>query len=114
METTKDVNAPVSEDFVIHDDLLLTDKDVFGDDMEHEYEAKCYDGYAIATRVSDDFENEPKVLRLEYPLRKDVLKNKKKANAILEFCGLYDLEIKDINYSDIMMYAGEIKEIIER
>lgn len=97
--------------FILKENVLFYDETIFGDDFEHEYNVKCYNGYAIAKRVSDN-ENEPSELKLTYPKRAEVIKDKELAHKALDYFGFSDLTIKDINYGDIMIYFGEIKEVI--
>lgn len=93
---------------IIEPEVLLTDEKVFGDNEEHEYVVECYDGYAIGRLSDEEDTTAPKEVFLEYPKRKDVIKNIDLAEDILEFRGLYDLDIKDIHFGDIMMYMGDI------
>ena len=93
---------------IVEPEVLLADKKVFGDKKEHEYVVECYDGYAVGKLDDEEDTTAPKEVFLEYPKRKDVLKDKNLAERILEYRGLYDLEIKDIHYGDIMMYMGKI------
>lgn len=93
---------------IIEPEVFFTDKEIFGDTAEHPYEVKCYNGHAVATLTDDASASAPKTLRLEYPKRRDVLKDNDLCDYILEYRGLYDLTKKDIHYGDIMMCCGKI------
>lgn len=93
---------------VIEEDILLCDKGIFGDDMEHSYNIECFDGHAIATLSDDPSENVPAMLTLTYPLRKDIIADDSKAQEVLTYRGLYDLTPKDITFGDIMVKYGTI------
>ena len=61
--------------------------------------------------IDDDaeFPNAPKTIRMEYLTLDDVLSDKGGiAYDILRYRGLYNLDVQDIHYGDIMMYLGEI------
>lgn len=93
---------------IIEEDILLCDKEIFGDDMEHSYNIECFDGHAIATLNEDPSDNIPEELSLTYPLKKDVVADNSKAQEVLTYRGLYDLSSKDITFGDIMMKYGTI------
>lgn len=96
----------MAKKFIMEEDILLCDKKVFGDNEEHSFNCKCYDGYAECT-ATDSEEKVQKVI-MTYPLRKEVLKNEDMCDAILTYRGLYDCTKKDIHYGDIMMKYGVI------
>lgn len=75
------------------------------------YRMECYDGYALGELLDEnnEYPNAPKNIRMEYPTLNDVLSDMGGvADDILQYRGLYDRTIEDINYGDIMMYLGEI------
>ena len=92
--------------FVIEEDVLVVDKDVFGDMKEHAYNMKCYNGYALGTAIEED--EKVRTIKMTYPLRKEIMSSDEKCNEVLVYRGLYDLTKKDITYGDIMMRYGTI------
>lgn len=96
MEETKKVRE---------EDVLFTNKMVFGDTEEHYYDVDCYDGYGIGTT---DEEGIPSEIRVEYPTLDEVLADDEKAEYVLEYRGLWDLEPSDITFGDIMMAYGRV------
>lgn len=106
----------MSQKYILRKDVYFIDKTIFGDDLEHYYDAKCYDGYAIAKRISDD-ENEPYELKIIYPKLADVVNDKELVDEILTYFGLVDLygcTAKDINYGDIMLYLGDDIDVVKK
>ena len=106
----------MTKTYILRDNVYFVDKTIFGDEFEHYYDAKCYDGYAIAKRISDD-ENEPYELKITYPKLADVVNDKELVDEILTYFGLVDLygcTAKDINYGDIMLYLGEDLEVVKK
>lgn len=97
--------------FVLEEEIFFQNKKVFGDKMEHPFNCKCYNGYAECVAIDcEDNENIPhKVIRLTYPLRKDIVSSNDKSEMVLRYRGLYDLSKKDITYGDIMMCFGVIE-----
>lgn len=89
---------------IVNNSALLNSHEVFGDNEEHEYLANCFDGYAICTPLTL---GEPYV-KLTYPKLSEVRKDDEMSMDVLTYCGLHDLSVKDINYSDIMQTYGEI------
>ena len=99
----------MEEKFVMENEILFTDVDIFKDKNEHPYDCQCYDGYAIGIPVEcEENCNAPKV-KLTYPLREDVLKDNRTCELILEYRGLYDLSKDDITFADIMFYCGKLE-----
>lgn len=92
----------------IEDEMLLTNKKVFGNNEEHEYKVKCYDGYATAEPTENELENFPNApkLRLIYP-KLDDLGDKRKIE-VLDYRGLYDEPAEKCNYADVCMRYGRI------
>ena len=98
--------------YILEDEILFTNKKIFGDSMEHAYECKCFDGFAIGTALEE--EGTPKKIRIVYPLRSDIVNDDKKAYKVLYYRGLHDLSPKDITYGDIMICMGVIEPIKTR
>ena len=96
------------EKFVLEEGMLLTDVAVFGDNDEHEYKVKCFDGHAIAERAEES--NAPHTLRLTYPTLAEVKADEDLAEEVLDYRGLYDLTAEDITFGDVCMYLGEITQ----
>lgn len=109
-----DINkfSPASQYFVEEDEVLVTDKELFGDNEEHAYDMRCHDGWAEGT-PSNDEEGLPARIRMTYPKRDEVLADKKLAHYVLKYRGLYDLDFDDITYGDIMMALGEVDKTDE-
>ena len=101
----------MSKTYILRENVYFIDKTIFGDEFEHYYDAKCYDGYAIAKRISDD-ENEPYELKITYPKLAEVVEDKDLVDEILTYFGLDDSQ--DINYGDIMLYIGEDLEVVNQ
>ena len=99
----------MKKDMVLETDILLHDKDVFGDEKEHAFDVECYDGYGIAKAIEDN--EKVREVRLTYPKMSIVLKDKDLCHEILEYRGLWDLTPSDITFGDIMMALGEIEKI---
>ncbi len=92
--------------------ILFSDRKVFKDNKEHEYDCVCYDGYAICKLADDEDKKAPKKIRVTYPKRKDVLKNRDMSDYVLEYRGLYDLTAINIHCGDIMMAYGKIEKVL--
>ena len=95
--------------YVNEPDVWLKDKKFFKDNEEHSYVCNCYNGYAIG-RLADEDSKAPKKIRLTYPKRREILKDKEKAEYVLTYRGLYDCDYSDITYGDIMMAFGVISK----
>lgn len=94
---------------MVKDEMLLTDKKVFGDNKEHEYNVECFDGLAFARPTDGELENNPnapKLLELSYP-KLDTLTDKQKEKC-LEYRGLYYESVESCNYADVCMKYGMI------
>ena len=94
-------------DFILKEEVYFCDEEVFGDKEEHSYDVKCYDGFAIGTPSEGDTSSISQ-LRLKYPKRQTILESDADWKYVLEYCGLFDLKPKDINYGDIMTALGEV------
>lgn len=94
-----------TNDFIIENDILLSDQLFFGDNKEHPYNFKCYDGYAVGTALEDET---PQIVEMTYPTLEEILANKEKTEKILKYRGLYDLYSNDLHYGDVMVTFGEI------
>ena len=90
--------------------VCFTNEKLFGDDMEHFYNVECFDGYGIATN-SDKDDNAPTKLKVTYPKREEIINDKERATKVLNYNGLYDLSIKDINFADIMLCYGKLEKM---
>lgn len=98
--------------YVVENDVLFNDSTIMGDNLEHPYNLKCYDGYAIGVAVDcEENKNVPKKIRILYPLRGDIVYDENKSQKVLKYRGLYDLSAKDINYGDIAICYGKIFKI---
>lgn len=101
----------MAKKFYIEEEIFFTDKKVFKDNLEHPYDCTCYNGYAICTAVKcEENKSVPQVIKVTYPLRKDIMKSTAKCYAILNYRGLYDCEKKDIHYGDIMILYGKVEK----
>lgn len=101
------VEQPIKET-----DVFFYDTQIFHDDAEHYYDLDCYDGYAIGHLQEndlDEFDNEPKVIRVEYPKLEDVLKDEELCQEIRDY-RYKGMPVKntDIHYGDVMLYCGKI------
>ena len=84
-------------------DVMYWNKEIFGDEEEHEYDVDCADGAAVAHAKN---EKDPQTLLLTYPKMEKVAKNEDMVDDIREYRGLpYD---EKIHYGDVMMYCGKI------
>jgi hypothetical protein len=99
-----------NKDFILEEEILFQDVEIFGNDYEHSYNVTCYDGYAIGDLI-DEEDDAPKHIRLEYPKIKEVIRDEDKSNYVLRYRGLWDLGIESINYGDIMISLGDIVEV---
>ena len=96
---------------VFEEEIFLNNKKIFKDNIEHPYDCVCYDGYAICRAIQcEGNENVPPILKINYPLRKEIMKSNAKCNSILAYRGLYDLSKKNITYGDIMLSYGVIEK----
>ena len=95
---------------IIEDSVLFTNKDFFGDNKEHEYFCRCYDGYAIC--MNSTYSNAPDVIKVKYPKLKELTNEQK--DHILDYRGLCDLTRNDIHYGDVMVVYGEIEKSINK
>ena len=109
-----------SNRFIQEEDVLLQDKDIFGDNNEHSYNCRCYDGWAIGVLSDIEDKNAPKQVRLKYPKLKEVLDDEEMTNYVMTYRGLNDedcaykegFEPFDIHYGDIMMALGKIDSVV--
>lgn len=98
----------------IKDEMLFTNRRVFGNNEEHEYSVECQDGFAVARPTETELKNNPKApLRLEltYP-KLNELGERAKQNC-LDYRGLYDQPTSSCNYADVCMRYGKIKKIAQ-
>lgn len=101
------------KDFVLEEDVYITNEKVFGDLDEHSYDVTCYDGFAVGHSV-DMLDNEPERVKLIYPKREEILTDEDRAEFVLKSRGLYDLTQDDIHFGDIMMVYGKISSYEEK
>ena len=96
--------------YILEEEVFLVDSEAFGDDEEHCYNVRCFDGYGIGK--SNDTIKQPKIVRLEYPKLKDVLADEKKLLEVTNYCGLWEMEDR-INFADIMFTFGKVTKKID-
>ena len=95
--------------------MLLTDKDVFGDDYEHTYNVTCEDGHAIAVPSDEELEkfpNAPKQLEFTYPKLAGLSVYDKEQ--CLQYRGVWDLPYTSCDFSDVCMKHGKIVNKVEK
>ena len=97
--------------YILEEDVLLTNKNIFKDKEEHAFNFKCYDGYAEGINTDPD-EKIQKVI-MTYPLREVVLADREMWKSVLDYRGLYDCTKRNITYGDIMIRYGEIQVVNE-
>ena len=98
-------------DYLVEEGMLFTDKKIFGDNEEHEYDVYCQDGRAIAIPAIGELLEHPKsprLLELIYP-KKDELTPEQKEKC-LENRGLF-LGASQCHVGDICMSLGKIRVI---
>ena len=96
-----------NKDFIIKNNVVLVNKDVFGDEKEHSYTFKCYDGHSVGTLNDINTDNISPNIALTYPKLEDVLSDKEMTENIIKHCGLFN-QYDDINFGHIMETYGEI------
>ena len=78
----------------VKDTMLFTDKKVFGDNNEHEYDVVCRNGIAHGAPTQNELENfpnSPKDIVLYYGKLEDLTDKQKRK--CLDYRGLYDAHI---------------------
>lgn len=94
----------------IKEEMLFTNKKIFGDNNEHEYLVTCEDGIATAvpteSELAEGSTKVPKRLTLTYPKLEELSKTKKRI--CLEFRGKDDTE--ECDYADVCMKYGKISK----
>lgn len=100
----------MKKDFISENEVIFNDMNVFGDNEEHYYNVKCYDGYAIGVSTYNN-NNEPKYIKVTYPKLSAILDDRDRTSYILRYRGLYDLFARDIHFGDVMMSFGVISPI---
>lgn len=98
---------------IFEEGIEFNQRDIFGDDQEHEYNCECNDGVAICTLCDPSDTNAPKKIKVTYPTLEEILADEDDCEQILNYRGLYDLNASDIHYGDVMVTFGEITEILE-
>lgn len=99
-------------DYLVEEGMLFTNKKIFGDNEEHEYDVYCQDGRAIAIPAIGELLEHPKsprLLELTYP-KKDELTQEQKEKC-LEYRGLYNVQASMCHVGDICMSLGTIRVI---
>ena len=99
-------------DYLVEEGMLFTDKKIFGDNEEHEYDVFCRDGHAIAIPAVGELitnPQAPRLLELTYP-KKDELTQEQKRKC-LEYRGLYNVQASMCHVGDICMSLGTIRVI---
>ena len=99
-------------DNFVEESMLLTNKKIFGDNEEHEYDVYCQDGRAIAiTSIGELLENPkaPRLIELTYPKLDELTREQKKK--CLEYRGLDDVQTTNCNAGDVCMTFGVPKVI---
>ena len=95
----------------IKDEMLFTNRRVFGDNEEHEYSVECQDGFAVARPTETELKNNPKApLRLELTYPKMESMSDKQKQKCLDYRGLYDQPTSSCNYADVCMLHGKIRK----
>ena len=92
--------------------MLFTNKKIFGDNEEHEYDVFCRDGHAIAIPAVGELitnPQAPRLLELTYPKRDELTKEQKVK--CLEYRGIYDQPASMCNVGDICMSLGKLSVI---
>lgn len=84
-------------------EILFTDPRLFGDNNEHEYNCKCYDGFAVCTMVGD--ENVPEKLHLTYPTLA-LVEQLHLTTRIKNYCGLPSYT--ELTFGDVAICMGKI------
>lgn len=101
-------------DYLVEEGMLFTNKKIFGDNEEHEYDVYCQDGRAIAIPAIGELLEHPKsprLLELTYPKKDELTKEQKKK--CLEYRGLYDVQTSMCHVGDICMSLGKLMVIAE-
>ena len=99
-------------DYFVEKGMLLTNKQIFGDNEEHEYDVYCQDGKAIAIPSIGELSENPKAPRLiemTYPKLDELTREQKKK--CLEYRGLDDVQPTNCNAGDVCMSFGVPKVI---
>jgi len=95
----------------IKDEMLFTNRSIFGDYEEHEYEVECQDGFATAVPTANELESNPKApkrLELTYPKLNELGDRAKQS--CLDYRGIYDEPVSSCSYADVCMKYGKIKK----
>lgn len=90
--------------------ILMFERNVFVtiNNKEYEYDMTCYDGYAYGV-LRENTTDAPNIIKMVYPTLDDVLNDMGGvAYDILNYRGLWDLDVEKICYGDVMMCLGEV------
>lgn len=93
-----------NKDFIIEEEVLVR----IGQYTEAPYRMVCYNGYAIGELLDKENYMCADTIRMEYPTLEEVLKDNELCHRILQYRGLWDKNLNDIHYGDIMMFMGDI------
>lgn len=88
---------------IIEDQALFVDVNFFGDNYEHEYFCRCYDGHAVC--MNSTYSDAPDVINVKYPKLNELTSEQK--DHIRKYRGIGRSEI---NYGDVMITYGEIEK----
>lgn len=86
--------------------ILFTDRDIFGDDLEHEYDCECHDGMATGHRTDDEDTSAPETITITYPKMESVINDEEAIAEVRSYRGL-DTSC-ELHYGDIMVKYGKI------
>lgn len=92
------------EKYIEEEDVLITNKNIFGDEEEHIYDLRCFDGYAECEPQND---SDPELVMI-YPKIEEVRSDETMSDHILKYRGLCDLSADDITFGDIAITYGKI------
>lgn len=119
IKTLEDINEfekTLTTTPVLEEDVYFYDESLFDDKREHYYKVKCYDGVGIGQWEYNDDESGQKIafyIVVTYPTLQEVKSNERLADNVLDYRGLYDIDIDEINYGDVMMTYGEVAAFVD-
>ena len=97
--------------YLVEEGMLFTNKKIFGDNEEHEYDVYCQDGRAIAIPAIGELLEHPKsprLLELTYPKKDELTKEQKEE--CLKYRGIYQ-PASMCHVGDICMSLGKLSVI---
>lgn len=92
--------------------VLFVDRNIFGDELEHEYDCLCNDGFAVGIRVYDDDKEAPVSVIVKYPTLSSLTDEQK--DYVLKYRGLYEWTRDDITCGDVMLAYGKINSFTKK